>query len=33
MKKVEEIQRVINLKRLKEGMAQTLCASIYDYQS
>ena len=29
-KKVEKTQRVINLKRMKEGMAQTLCASIYD---
>lgn len=26
----EKIQRVINLKRMKEGMAQTLCASVYD---
>lgn len=30
MKKAEKIQRVINLKRMKEGMAQTLCISAYD---
>lgn len=30
MKKAEKIQRVINLKRMKEGTARTPCTSAYD---